>query len=287
MRLMVAVLLSMFLAGAAAAQPEVVSRSVVFDHATIRSTEIALPVEALARTPLVFVHGWGGSRGLFADPMAEFAGERRMLAIDMPGHGESEDVDGSHSMDLYADVIAAAMDEAGIERAVLIGHSNGASAIRQFARRYGERVAALVVVDGAMTNQIPPETLAAVLQRLESDEYMDLVQAVVGGATQRMRDAEDAQAVRDAAFFTPQEVLSRSMRAMGDPSIWEADAVEPPLLLILAAQPAWDEAYFAEVNAIAPRAETHVWEGASHYLFMDDPERFARVVRAFLGDRGL
>jgi pimeloyl-ACP methyl ester carboxylesterase len=170
---------------------------------------------------------------------------------------------------------------------VLVGHSNGTAAVRQFARRYGERVAALVVVDGALTNQIPPEMLVAVLQRLESDAYMEVVQAVVGSATQRMNDPEDAQQVRDAAFFTPQEVLARSMRAMGDPSIWESDAIEPPLLLILAAQPAWDEAYFAEVRAMAPRADVHVWQGASHYLFMDDPERFARLVRSFLEDCGL
>jgi pimeloyl-ACP methyl ester carboxylesterase len=110
MRFVFAVVLSMMLAAGATAQPGPVSRSVVFDHATIRSTEIASPEDAPARTALVFVHGWGGARGLFAKPMASLVGDRRMLAIDLPGHGESEDVDGSHTMDLYAEVIAAAMD---------------------------------------------------------------------------------------------------------------------------------------------------------------------------------
>jgi len=278
---------AMLFACVAAGAPESASRSVVVHGATIRSTDMTAADDAPARDALVFVHGWGGSRGLFREAMEAFDGERRILAIDLPGHGESEDVDEPHTMDLYADVIAAAMDEAGIAQAVLVGHSNGAAAVRQFARRYGPRCTALVIIDGSLTNQVSREQMGAVLQGLASDEADQVVQALAGAMTQRMRDEADAQQVRDAMLFTPPETLAKSLRAMAEDAIWQPDPITPPLLLVLAQQPAWDEAYFEAVRQMAPHAVVRVWPGASHFLFMDDPERFARVVRAFLEDPGL
>lgn len=283
----VALLVACLLAPVASAQPAPSSRSVVVRGATIRSTDMPAADGAPAREALVFVHGWGGSRGLFREAMEAFGGERRILAIDLPGHGESEDVDEAHTMDLYADVIAGAMDEAGIERAVLVGHSNGGAAVRQFARRSGPRCTALVIVDGSLTNQVSREQMGAVLQGLASDKAGQVVQALAGAMTQRMRDEEDAQQVRDAMLFTPPEALAKSLRAMAEDAIWQPDPITPPLLLVLAQQPAWDEAYFEAVRRMAPQAVVRIWPGASHFLFMDDPERFARVVRAFLDDQGL
>ncbi|MFG0274924.1 MAG: alpha/beta fold hydrolase [Phycisphaerales bacterium] len=275
------------LSSVALAQPAPVSRSVVSHGATIRSTDLPAAADAPALEPLVFVHGWGGSRGLFREAMAAFGGERRTLAIDLPGHGESEDVDESHTMDLYAEVIAAAMDEAGIERAVLIGHSNGVAAVRQFERRYGARCAAMVAVDGSLTNQISREQMGMVLQQLGSNEAAQVVDAFASAMTQRMRDEDEARQVRDTMVFTPPAVLAKSLRAMAEDAIWTPDPITPPLLLVLAQQPTWDEAYFEAVRAMAPKAVVRIWPGASHFLFMDDPSRFARVIRAFLDDEGL
>ena len=53
-------------------------------------------------------------------------------------------------MDLHARAIDAVLDDAAVKSAVLIGHSNGTPVMRQFYRRFPEKVKGLVIVDGAL-----------------------------------------------------------------------------------------------------------------------------------------
>ena len=97
---------------------------------------------------LVFVHGWTCNLEFWSDQAGVFARTTRVLAVDLPGHGASEAPD-AYSMDVFARAVEAAMRDAGVDRAVLIGHSMGALVIRQFSRLFPQKTIALVAVDGS------------------------------------------------------------------------------------------------------------------------------------------
>lgn len=101
---------------------------------------------------VVLVHGFGGLTYTWRHTLPALAAAGyRVLALDLKGFGLSEkrfDLDYSHPS--QADFVAEVMTAAGIEQAVLVGHSMGGSVIAHFAQRHPERATALIFVDGAV-----------------------------------------------------------------------------------------------------------------------------------------
>ncbi|WP_333496538.1 alpha/beta fold hydrolase [Kluyvera sp. CHPC 1.251] len=98
--------------------------------------------------PLMLLHGISSSAASWHKQMALKG--FRVLAWDMPGYGESPmlDVARANAGD-YADALAALLDSAGVEQAVLVGHSLGALVASAFAAKYPNRVLHLVLADAA------------------------------------------------------------------------------------------------------------------------------------------
>src|SRR5262245_37698543 len=88
---------------------------------------------------LVFVHGWTCNLNFWKANIPAFVNQKRVIAIDLPGHGESDKPQTTYSMDLFARAVDAVLQDAQVERAVLLGHSMGTPVIRQFYRKYPEK----------------------------------------------------------------------------------------------------------------------------------------------------
>ena len=77
-------------------------------------------------TPALFVHGSGGTHGVWKSQLARLAADRPVAALDLSGHGESDDIDvtpGPRTLDRYAqDVLAVA---GAVDAGVLVGNSLG------------------------------------------------------------------------------------------------------------------------------------------------------------------
>jgi pimeloyl-ACP methyl ester carboxylesterase len=73
-----------------------------------------------------------------------------VIALDLPGHGQSDKPQIAYTMDLFANAIDAVMRDAKVERAVLVGHSMGTPVARQFYRKYPQKTLAIVIVDGGL-----------------------------------------------------------------------------------------------------------------------------------------
>ncbi len=77
-------------------------------------------------TPLVFVHGAGSSHLIWALQLREFSTEYRTIALDLSGHGKSENVEGDLSIEMnYAEEVAALIRHLKLERFIMVGHSMG------------------------------------------------------------------------------------------------------------------------------------------------------------------
>ena len=94
---------------------------------------------------LIFAHGGDGNRLCWWRQVAELKSHFRCLTYDAPGFGLSPA--GSGLGKGPADDLISLMDEIGIDRALLIGHSMGGLAVSGVAQRWPERVRALVMSD--------------------------------------------------------------------------------------------------------------------------------------------
>lgn len=105
-----------------------------------------------AYVPLVFVHGWTADRHRWDHQVAHFSPARRVIRLDLRGHGESTGAGVRTVAELAADVLAL-LDHLGVERFVLVGHSMGGMISQTIALSHPERVERMVLVNsiGRMT----------------------------------------------------------------------------------------------------------------------------------------
>jgi pimeloyl-ACP methyl ester carboxylesterase len=104
------------------------------------------------------------------------------------------------------------------------------------------------------------------------------------GAT--LSEADKARVV--ASFnSTPQYVLVSSMDAMGEDALYTPDKINVPVLALLAKSPFWPPDTEQFLRSLAPDLEFEMWEGVSHFLFMDKPKEFNAAVIAFLDKKKL
>ena len=103
--------------------------------------------------PVVFSHGWPLSSDDWDTQMMFFVRHGyRVVAHDRRGHGRSEQTDGGHDMDHYADDLAALTAHLDLQDAVHVGHSTGGGEVVRYIARHGEgRVAKAVLISA-----VPP-----------------------------------------------------------------------------------------------------------------------------------
>ncbi|MFJ8632273.1 alpha/beta fold hydrolase [Streptomyces sp. NPDC093568] len=96
--------------------------------------------------PLVFVHGWTADRHRWDHQMSHFAKRRRVVRLDLRGHGESTG-SGVRTIDALAKDVLALLDHLEIERFVIVGHSMGGMIAQTIALSHPERVERMVLVN--------------------------------------------------------------------------------------------------------------------------------------------
>jgi pimeloyl-ACP methyl ester carboxylesterase len=108
---------------------------------------IAYHIEGKGRPALVFVHGWNCNRSYWRDQVAYFARTHTVVAIDLPGHGESGAERKDWTIPAFGADVAAVVKEEGLKRVLLVGHSMGGEISLEAARLLPDRVIGIIGVD--------------------------------------------------------------------------------------------------------------------------------------------
>lgn len=117
-----------------------------FDSVGTRIGEISY-VEAGTGPPLLALHGLGATKGSFLTTLAALADSHRVVALDLPGFGESaKPIGAPYDARFMARSVVTAMDGLGIDRAHLVGNSMGGRVALEAGMRHPDRVDRLVLL---------------------------------------------------------------------------------------------------------------------------------------------
>lgn len=235
---------------------------------------------------IVLVHGWTCNLENWRAQIPELSKRARVIALDLPGHGKSDKPEINYDMDLFAAAIDAVMKDAGVERAVLVGHSMGTPVVRQFYRKYPQKTLALVIVDGGLRPFGTKEGRERLMAPLRGPEYKDFGVKMFAGMTPTLPQA-DKDRITASFLATPQHVIVSAMNAMADESLYGPDKINVPVLAILAKGPFWPPDTEEFYRSLAPDLEFQMWEGVDHFLFMGKPKEFNAAVINFLDKKKL
>jgi len=112
-------------------------------------------VTAGSGEPLVLISGWPQSLWAWRHVFARLAGRYRVLALDLPGMGDSAIPAPAYDLDSVAALIHAALESLDLRSFHLVGHDIGAWVSYPFAARYGASVTKLVLMDAVIPGIVP------------------------------------------------------------------------------------------------------------------------------------
>ena len=96
--------------------------------------------------PVILLHGWLGTWGLWQDVMATLGQSYRTYALDFWGFGDSGKRNSTFQVQEFILMVRQFMDQMGIASAPLIGHSMGGTVSLSYACQYPERVEKVVII---------------------------------------------------------------------------------------------------------------------------------------------
>lgn len=103
--------------------------------------------------PFILLHGNGEDGTYFANQLSFFSDRYRVIAIDTRGHGKSPRGTAPFTMEQFAVDLKELMDRLQIQKAVLLGFSDGANIAMKFALNYPDRVKALILNGGNLNTK--------------------------------------------------------------------------------------------------------------------------------------
>ena len=233
---------------------------------------------------IVFLHSLAGNMGQWAAQLAHVRKSRRGVALDLRGHGRSEPpADDEYRIPAQVADVDAAVDALGVQRFALVGHSFGAGVALEYAAERPARVTHLVVADpiGDGT-QTPEEEIEPVLEALDSPAYTETIE----GYWSSIAGSDGAVLERLLADLraTPRETMVRGLHAVMayDPKPALARLRAPTLAVIT---PANDFPY--SMHKLPPGLPHRVIEGTGHWLQIERPAEFNRILDQFLGQESV
>lgn len=253
------------------------SRFTTLDGARIHYVNYGKGSEAL-----VLIHGWTCNLDNWRDQFPDFAKRNRVIAIDLPGHGQSDKPQITYSMDLFARAVDAVLRDAKVKRAVLVGHSMGTPIARQFYRKYPKKTLAIVIVDGSLRPFGDKALMDRLIAGFRGPNYKEAVSQMFAGMAGPNLSAEAQERIKASWQNTPQYVLVSAMEGMADASIWGEDKINVPVLAIMARNPFYPPNVEQSFRAIAPNMEFQMWDRVGHFIMMEKPKEFNETVVAFL-----
>jgi 3-oxoadipate enol-lactonase len=233
-------------------------------------------------TPIVFLHGVGSDKSVWRPQLEHFAKERRAIAFDYPGYGESDPAPEDTTRDDYAAAILSAMSELGVGRAHVCGLSLGGVVAIAIHAAAPDRCPSLILADTFASH---PDG-AAIYQRslAASDNLRVLAESRVDVLLAQPADSP----VRSEVIETMARIDPAGYR-IGAEAVWLADqreraaAIRVPTLVLCGAEDRVTPAALSmALMRLIPGAQFQAIERAGHLPNLERPDAFNTLVGAFI-----
>jgi pimeloyl-ACP methyl ester carboxylesterase len=240
--------------------------------------------------PVVLLHGFTDSWRSFEPVLPHLPPSLHVYALSQRGHGDSDRPLGGYRVGDFAHDVDAFMEAAGIPRAVLVGHSMGASVAQMVAVDHPERVMGLVLA-GAFApamhrNPAVGDLWDSFVSKLGDPLDVDFVRSFQHSTVaQPVAPAFLETAVRES-LKVPARVWRATLEGLlNADSLVDVERIQASTLIVWGSRDAFTPR--SEQDALTTaigRSRLVIYDGAGHGLHWEEPARFAAdVARAAAG----
>jgi len=241
-------------------------------------------------SPIVLLHPTPADHEFFL-PISQFLSSKyRLIIPDLRGHGESSLGNGPATMQKHAFDVARVIDNAGIDRAPLLGVSIGGRVIFEFWRRFRDRVTALVLCNTEARADTPEaranrlRNAEDVLKRGTEPFFESMLPKLLGDTTRHSRPDLVEGALRLARRMSAEDVagVQRGLADRPD-SVSTLKTISVPALIITGDEDVLTGVPDAELmKQSISGSEMKVVAKAGHFSPWEQPEEVGKLLRSFL-----
>jgi pimeloyl-ACP methyl ester carboxylesterase len=232
--------------------------------------------------PVVVLHGWGGRIESMAPVISCLEPSARVVALDLPGFGESPAPDGVWGTPDYAEFVRDVLITLGIDRAAFVAHSYGAKTSLYLAATHRDLVTKLVAQGASGLRSAPSVKARAKRAVGKGARFAGKLgppgRALRGALYERIasQDYKDAGDMRPILVKLVNEDIGHLLPNVSAPTllVWGTEDEAAPL------------AHGRRMEQLIPDAGLVTFEGAGHFAYLDEPDRFCTIVRHFLKVQG-
>lgn len=235
-----------------------------------------------ADLPVLVLHGWGASIEAVAPIVAPLAERTEVLALDLPGFGESDDPPEAWGSEDYARFVAALLERAGISRCHLVGHSRGGAIAICLAARRPELVGRIILCDSA---GLRPRRGWRYRLRVALAKLGRLL-GLLGPPGRRLQERIRGRVASTDYLQASPAMRGTLRRVIADDVGPLLPGIEAPCLLVWGTADEDTPLWMGErMEELLPDGALIALEGAGHYSYAEEPARFAQLARHFLSEQ--
>lgn len=234
-----------------------------------------LEINKDAPQSIVFLHGWGGNLDSWKEFLTSFEKENiRVLAFDLPGFGQSQVPPAAWTVKDYADLLKGFLDQLGLDKIWLFGHSFGGQIAVRFTHDRPGRVAKLFLSGPAIIRpkksfyKIILGVFAKIFRILllgKGERLCRFIYRVIGGA--------------DYGHLTNPVMRQTMKNVLADDLTGLLPGLKPPVTLIWGKLDKYTPySNFLRIQKILPQAHTFVFEDGRHGLHWQKPAELKKII---------
>lgn len=247
----------------------------------IHYADVGSRAQEQKRPPLILIHGAGSSHIAWALQLRDLSSTNRMIAIDLSGHGKSDDMEGKVSLEeTYSMEVAALVEHLELNEFILVGHSMGGGVAMSYCLNCSlPPPKALVLVDTSPVLELSKLALGLVKEAIEDrlflfksqffEDYTDTY--MIKELEERIRKANPGVLQRDLAACDKFNISDRVQ-----------DIHEPTLVLVGEHDDIIHPKVAENLRNNLPNAELAIVRGAHHAPMIEQPDEFNRLLRDYV-----
>jgi pimeloyl-ACP methyl ester carboxylesterase len=255
------------------------SLTLALSAATVDGIKIHSSTAGKGPKTVILVHGWTCDETTWNAQVPELSKEFRVVTLDLPGHGQTgSPKDGKLSMDLFARAVEAVRKDSKADRVVLVGHSMGTPVVIQYARLYPQHTAALVFVDGLVN--LPAGTQGPDPKAMSGPDGQKARETMIRSMFSASTTPDTQKHILSMMLAAPESTAVGAIQATFDPAIWKGDVFTEPILGLYADHSRSHDPEYLKTHF--PNMDYQEIPGTGHFLMLEKPEEFNRLLIAFL-----
>jgi len=241
--------------------------------------------------PVILLHGWLGSWGLWQETMAYLGRYYRTYALDFWGFGESGKKRSSYDVQDFVGLVDQFMEQLGIESAPLVGHSMGGTVSLSVAIQYPQRVKKVVVIGSPVVGKSLSTLLKLFGQRPVAYVVFHNLWGLRLGFRilapffssdpdwTKMMDRDISQTTMESFLLSIASLRKTDLRPF-------LPQIAVPVMGMYGDQDiVVHPRQWQPLKVGLPQARIERFANAGHFIMLDDPPRFMEILHDFLNDQ--